>query len=413
MSQRALVWNAAVPDAKAVACTCRHGDVPAEIAWQRPLLARAAAGDAAAFAELFDVHVEGVWRYLLAWTGDREQAGELTEQVFRSALARLEAITGDEGDLGVWLIGTARDAVLQRRAAGWPAGPAEGRAAPAGDALAAVALLGDPEREVALLRLLLGHSLAHTAHLSGHGQQAVKDLQLTACLTLWELTGGPRSGHPGEADQRRADEFERRLARWAVDLSGDDPGLADALAVVSSLRLAAPRRITAPEHGLLERLRERLVAAARERPEPPPAAGAARRAWRGLAALRLGPAGRPWLLTAVAATATVAILAVQALGRQPPPSPCGDRPCLAVTTAAATAGPLLAAPTSIVPRRATTTAPPPSTSPPQVAATLPPPTTRPATTARPTTNRAPTTTRRATSTTAASTTSEGTTTTGG
>jgi hypothetical protein len=58
--------------------------VPAEIAGQRPLLARAAAGDREAFAKLYDAQVEGVYRYLLAWTGDRSVARELAEQVFRA-----------------------------------------------------------------------------------------------------------------------------------------------------------------------------------------------------------------------------------------------------------------------------------------------------------------------------------------
>src|SRR5215218_3695481 len=102
------------------------------MAGQRPLLERAAAGDREAFARLFDDQVEGVYRYLLAWTGDRAEAAELTGQVFR-------------------------DAVAQRRGSGWIAGPAgpEGASVPATDAVAAVARLGDPEREVVVLRLLL------------------------------------------------------------------------------------------------------------------------------------------------------------------------------------------------------------------------------------------------------------------
>jgi hypothetical protein len=75
------------PDAQTVACPCRHGDVPAEIAGQRPLLERAAAGDREAFARRYDGQVEGVYRYLLAWTGDRAAAAELTRQVFQAPSA--------------------------------------------------------------------------------------------------------------------------------------------------------------------------------------------------------------------------------------------------------------------------------------------------------------------------------------
>jgi RNA polymerase sigma-70 factor (ECF subfamily) len=173
------------------------------MAGQRPLLERAAAGDREAFARLFDDQVEGVYRYLLAWTGDRAEAAELTGQVFRDALGWLPATAGGEVEAGAWLIAMARDAVAQRRGSGWIAGPAgpEGASAPATDAVAAVARLGDPEREVVVLRLLLGHSLAHAARLSGYSRRAVLELQLAACLAVWELTGGSRAG-PGPATGR-------------------------------------------------------------------------------------------------------------------------------------------------------------------------------------------------------------------
>jgi DNA-directed RNA polymerase specialized sigma24 family protein len=263
--------------------------VPAEIAGQRPLLARAVAGDREAFAELYDDQVEGVYRYLLAWTGDRSAARELTGQVFRGALAWLPVTAGGEGDVGAWLIAMARDAVARGRGSGWM-----GQERP-GSVVDAVARLGDPEREVVVLRLLLGHSLSHTAHLSGCSQRAVLELQLAACLAVWELTGGRHRG-AGCAAGRPADrvpvawEFERRLGRWAIDLAGGDPALADALAVASSLRLAVPGYVVAPDHSFVERLREELMAAV----GPGPPDGAPHSAERTPVAARVGMAKRPW-----------------------------------------------------------------------------------------------------------------------
>ena len=229
------------------------------MAGQRRLLERAAGGDREAFTRLYDDQVEGVYRYLLAWTGDRAEAADLTGQVFRDAFGWLPATAGGEVEAGAWLIAMARDAVAQRRGSGWIAGP-EGPRAPASDAVAAVARLGDPEREVVVLRLLLGHSLAHTAHLSGYSRRAVLELQLAACLAVWELTGGARAGSaPATRAAPSAEEFERRLGSWEIDLTGSDPALADALAAAGSLRRAIPGYVVAPDDELVQRLRVELA----------------------------------------------------------------------------------------------------------------------------------------------------------
>jgi hypothetical protein len=411
--------------------------VPAELAGQRPLLERAAAGDREAFARLYDDQVEGVYRYLLAWTGDRAEAAELTGQVFRGALEWLPVTAGGEGETGAWLIAMARDAVAQRRGSGWIAGPA-GPRTPADGPVAAVARLGDPEREVAVLRLLLGHSLAHTAHLSGYSQRAVMELQLAACLTVWELTGGARAGAaPAARTAASVEEFERRLGRWEIDLTGGgDPALADALAAAGSLRQAVPGYVVAPTPDLVERLRHDLLTA--EAPDPPgspagpshaepafthPAPGQVPR-WgrlphRGWGSWRLSTGvrevslfRRPWVATAVATAGILVVLGLQAFG-EPAPPPCDGGPCptSATTAAVAAGGTSLGTPLSTVIEPSTTTsstlpalAPATSASPAPAAST--PATTRPATTAprttgspRPTTTQPPTTTAAPTTTT--------------
>jgi DNA-directed RNA polymerase specialized sigma24 family protein len=397
--------------------------VAAEVAAQRPLLELAVAGDREAYAQLYDAQVEGVYRYLLAWTGDRSAAAELTGQVFHSALSWLPVTAAGEGEVGAWLVAMARDAVAQWRGSGWMAGPAEqptdaqqvggaGAEAAADDALAAVALLGDPEREVVVLRLLLGHSLVHTAHLSGYSQRAVLELQLAACLAVWNLTGGARSGHPAtrpqpEAGGLLAEEFERRLGRWDVDLAGEDPGLADALAVASSLREAAPRQVVAPDHDLVARLRAELLAAGPSGPagptaqpsRPPPAAGDLARP--SAPAPRRGPVAtfrrwlvrRPWAATTVATTAIVVILGLQAFGSPGQRGACGGRPCQTTTLLAAPLEPAIAPPTTfglVEPATSTVPSTQPTTS--QASVSTAPATTAPATTAPRTTARPPTTT---------------------
>ncbi len=150
--------------------------MPAELAGQRPLLERAATGDREAFAQLYDTQVDGVYRYLLAWSGDPTEAARLTAEVFAGAFGWLTVTNAAEGEAAAWLTAMARDAVVQRPGPGATPGTA--------DPVAAVAQLSDPKREVVVLRLLCGHSLDHTAHLSGFTRRAVQELQLAACRSI-------------------------------------------------------------------------------------------------------------------------------------------------------------------------------------------------------------------------------------
>ena len=92
--------------------------MPAELAGQRPLLERAAAGDREAFALVYDTQVEGVYRYLLAWTGNPTETAELAAQVFHAAIGWLPAATGPEGEAAAWLTAMTRDALAQRQGSG-------------------------------------------------------------------------------------------------------------------------------------------------------------------------------------------------------------------------------------------------------------------------------------------------------
>jgi DNA-directed RNA polymerase specialized sigma24 family protein len=394
------------PDRPPDACPCRHGDVPAETAGQRPLLERAAAGDREAFALLYDDQVEAVYRYLLAWTGNPAEAASLTRQVFHTALAWLPSTTTREVEAGAWLIAMARDAVAQRggtaRVAGevGVAGPTGTLGAAAG-AVAAVARLGDPEREVVVLRLLLGHSLAHTAHLTGYSQRAVMELQLAACLSIGELTGGTLAAPPApEAQSSSAEEFEQRLGPWEVDPTGSDPALAAALTVAGSLRQATPGYMVSPDPDLVDQLRHELATGRAGPATPAPF----RRAQPEVADSAFSVLfRRPWVATAVATAGIVVILALQAFGKPAPPGNCDARPCPASTTAAVAAvgDDSVGTPLSTVLQPTTSTTVPalaaaPTAAPTSAAAA--PPTTRPASTAPPTTAPRPTTTRAPTTT---------------
>jgi RNA polymerase sigma-70 factor, ECF subfamily len=375
-------------------CPCGRGDVGAEMERQRPLLERAIAGDGRALTELYEDNVDDVYRYLRAWTGDDAAAKDLTEQVFQGALTWLPVIAEGEGDLAAWLMTMARDAVVQHRGAGWMAGSEPGGQSP--DVLVAAAQLDGAQREVVVLRLLLGHSLAHTAHLTGYSAQVVAGLQLAACSAIWELLSGG-AVEPG-SQELRPRWFEGCLEGAYYDPS-TDPGLSDLLAVADALRQAAPQQVPLPDDGFLRRLCERLVGelggdAPRRRPAGPSRLG------RAFALARFHAGRHPWVATIVAATAIGLVFGLQMASRTGTRSACGDEPCLASTTEA-TAAPQAGAAGPTVPTLGPTTifstssAAPSSTLPPTTRARAVAPSTVPPTTVAQTqTSRQTTTTRR-------------------
>jgi hypothetical protein len=417
-------------EAVPLACGCRNGDPAASLAIQRDLVERAIRHDPVAVGDLFDRYADDVYGYVLAWTRDVEVAERLTERVFRDVLSWLPVMQQGEGELAAWLIAMARDAVAHghgaRPAAIDPTDPAQ-----------AVSLLDDPERELVVFRLLLGHSLLHSAHLAGYRPRVSKALQLIACSTLWRNSVDPtaasaaaaasageqadRSDDPATPppyyldprhDRRRADAFEQRLNEpWGSEvIKGDDPELDNAMTVASALRLAAPNVVPPPEPAFLARVREALAAEAGGQASPPePSSPAPQRAARNEGAHSRRGAG---LLVAFASTRRLQLLAVLAalvvgvtaavvvsanLSGQK--SKCGSGGCLASATTASPSSVL----GSTVPSRPPATVAPSSTT----AATAPvataPPTTRArltATTGAPaTTEQRPTTTRRQTTTT--------------
>jgi RNA polymerase sigma-70 factor (ECF subfamily) len=87
-------------------------------AWDDDVLAETACQDPYAYAQLYDRYLKQVYRYFLLRLGQRQEAEDLTSQVF---LAALEALPGyqRDGHFRAWLFGIARhklaDALRRRR----------------------------------------------------------------------------------------------------------------------------------------------------------------------------------------------------------------------------------------------------------------------------------------------------------
>ena len=80
---------------------------------QARLVAAVADGDAAAFGVLYRRHLPVVLRWCLRETGNREVAADLSAEVFAAALVSAHRYRGAQGSVLAWLLGIARNKLLE------------------------------------------------------------------------------------------------------------------------------------------------------------------------------------------------------------------------------------------------------------------------------------------------------------
>jgi len=292
-----------------------------------PVAARISGRDRRAFAEeILDRHAGEVYGYVLAWTNDRTAAYELTVQVLRAAVARMERLAEPDTDVEARLVALARDAVARRIEAEsqQPKAPARDAGAfaasePVPLLLEAVARLDDARREVMILRQLLGHSTEHAARLLAFDVPVVEELERSACATLWR-----RLNHAQET---------QTVTAW------------DALTVAAALRRGAPTWFAPPGEATMAALREQLLGGVDPDRRGPAAAVAAWDRRRLLSAVLTLAMRRRWLVAGCVASATIGMVAALTIGGQA--SHCGDaQTCLVSTSTEGVADTVPALPSS-------------------------------------------------------------------
>jgi RNA polymerase sigma-70 factor (ECF subfamily) len=164
------------------------------------MLARARAGDAAAFGQLYDAYAVRIYRFMLAQVQEPADAEDLTHQVFLKVIVSL-GLYEDRGlPFGAWLFRVARNTLVdfgRRRRSSVTIddtarnahedvvyGAPEGRAADRADVKAALAQLTPDQREVILLRFFAGLSSREISVLMGKREGSVRALQFRALATL-------------------------------------------------------------------------------------------------------------------------------------------------------------------------------------------------------------------------------------
>lgn len=170
------------------------------------LIGRARAYDRAAFATLYGRTVEPVYRYLSTRVAAREDAEELTQEVFLAALAGMQALRAeDEAGLLAWLFQIARHKLadhLRRRyrqpqtqldeaehAESHQPRPDEVAEVNAERAEVRQALerLTPEQREVMVCKYALGYDNERTARLVGKNTNAVNQLHHRALASMHRL----------------------------------------------------------------------------------------------------------------------------------------------------------------------------------------------------------------------------------
>jgi RNA polymerase sigma-70 factor (ECF subfamily) len=172
---------------------------------ERRLVELAKQGDTQAFGQLYQLHVDRVYSYILFRVRDSELAQDLTQDVFLHAFKAIGRFTW-QGKFAPWLLRIGRNAIIDhwRKDARRPEQPAATDAelevdtyVDVADAIAEVDLQIDRERllmatsgltelqqQVLALRFAAGMSIAETAEAMGKSEDAVKNLQHHALANL-------------------------------------------------------------------------------------------------------------------------------------------------------------------------------------------------------------------------------------
>ncbi len=163
----------------------------------RDLASRAGGGDTEAFRRLFDRYHDRLYRYAYVRVGGREEAQDVLQEVFLAVWRGLPSFRHDhEGSFPAWLFGIARNVVgTHRRRKGrsvpldleaLPDRPVEfeGVVVSRRMVVEELARLPEAQREVLVLRFLVGLSGREVANAIGRSEGAVTALQVRALRRL-------------------------------------------------------------------------------------------------------------------------------------------------------------------------------------------------------------------------------------
>lgn len=173
----------------------------------RELVERAKNRDVEAFGSLYDFYVSGIYRYTYYRVGSKEDAEDLTEEVFLKALEAIGRFTWREVPFSAWLYRIARNTVVdhfRRETRRVQVVLEEGVMTPETtepvtlvaaklsqeEVQRAISRLTDDQQQVVILKFFVGLSNSDIANFIGKTEGAVKALQHRALESLSKILKG-------------------------------------------------------------------------------------------------------------------------------------------------------------------------------------------------------------------------------
>ena len=174
------------------------------------LVRRARQGDKEAFAQLYEVHFDRIYRYVAIRIRDRTEVEDMTQQVFIRAYESISSYKMQGIPFSAWLFRIAHNQIVDfiRRETKKPTTPLDETLPVASSfdlegeveqklemekVTLATRQLTKAQREVIGLRFAGGLSIAEVAASMGKSEGAIKALQHSAILALRKTLGGQRA----------------------------------------------------------------------------------------------------------------------------------------------------------------------------------------------------------------------------
>ena len=177
---------------------------PVERTEDAALAVRASQGDVGAFGQLYDKHVDAIYRYVYYRVRDDAEAEDLTSDVFMRALKAISRYEPRQAFLA-WLYRIARNAVIDRaRRGGRQVSFEDALKHPSADQIVepdmeilsrsnsdalrkALGQLTPLQQEVIVLRFLEGYSTQEIARIVGKREGTIRGIQFRAIGALRQL----------------------------------------------------------------------------------------------------------------------------------------------------------------------------------------------------------------------------------